>query len=124
MLLNRLLIFIFVPVLGFGLFSFIFNLRYDLKLSNEFPEYVIWKEKGGEYKPEYYHALIMDGDRDKIVQGKTISELKKWFPDMTHSSIYQKGSYRESNVISDSCWVDSSSEEYGWVIIFDNDTAN
>jgi hypothetical protein len=46
------------------------------------PNYMKWALFGGEYKPEFLRCFIDDEFSQGIIRGKTVDELKKWFPEM------------------------------------------
>ncbi|MDF7802106.1 hypothetical protein P4C99_21725 [Pontiellaceae bacterium B1224] len=46
------------------------------------PSYMKWVLFGGEYKPEFLRCFIDDEFSQGIIRGKTVKELRQWFPEM------------------------------------------
>jgi hypothetical protein len=46
------------------------------------PNYMKWALFGGEYKPEFLRCFIDDEFSQGIIRGKTVEELRQWFPEM------------------------------------------
>lgn len=46
------------------------------------PSYMKWALFGGTYRPDFGRCFFDDKFSQEIVIGKTVDELKKWFPEM------------------------------------------
>jgi hypothetical protein len=44
------------------------------------PSYMKWALFGGDYRPDFIKCFFDDKFSQQIVDGKTVDELKKWFP--------------------------------------------
>lgn len=70
-------------------------LKYHLIYSN----YLAWKKNGGVMKDEYYEALTLDKNKDQIIAGLSLSEIRVKFPSMTEGEAYSPDSYKGQYLI-------------------------
>ena len=63
----------------------------DTKLDKE---YLNWRKLGGNYKEAYYDQLVMDVNRQKLIEGLNEKEILNKIPNLTNGNVYKSGTYK------------------------------
>jgi len=95
-----------ISALAFCLTALILPVAYYAVARSFVPNlsYAKWALFGGKYKDEYARPLYEDKFRGQLVEGKSIEQLKHWFPDMENIRSESDWAENELMKVIDPSW--------------------